>query len=39
MPVGAFTGIMMTMATVKKAMSKTTGVKVPHMLYEQLKWV
>ena len=39
MSVGAVAGLMMTMATVNKAISKVAGVKVPHMLYDQLKWV
>ena len=40
MSVGAFAGIMATMATLNSSLiPKTTGVKVPHMLYDQLKWV
>ena len=38
MSVGALAGIM-TMATyVKKAIDKATGIKVPHLLYDQLRW-
>ena len=42
MSIGALAGIMMTMADVNSALipsNKTTGDKVPHMLYDQLKWV
>ena len=39
MSIGALAGIMATMATVKKAMNEATGIKVPHMLYDQLRWI
>ena len=36
---GALAGVMLTMASVNKAMVESEKVKVPHMLYEQLRWV
>ena len=36
---GALAGMMLTMASVNKAVVESEKVKVPHMLYEQLRWV
>ena len=37
MSVRALAGIMSTMATVRKAIDEANGIKVPHMLYDQLR--
>ena len=39
MSVGAFAGIMMTMADVNMAVARSSRYKAPHMLYDQLKWI
>ena len=39
MSVGALAGIMSTMASVRKAINEANGFKVPHMLYDQLRWI
>ena len=36
---GAMAGLMLTMASVNKAVMESEKVKVPHMLYEQLQWM
>ena len=35
----ALAGIMMKMADVNMAVARYSGYKVPHMLYDQLKWI
>ena len=39
MSVGALAGIMMLMSDVKISVARYSGYKVPHMLYDQLKWI
>ena len=39
MSVGVLAGIMMVMADMNIAVARSSRYKVPHMLYDQLKWI
>ena len=36
--VGAYAGLMLTMGVISRQVEEANRVKVPHMLYDQLKW-